>query len=150
MDAAGPIALADSAPVDLKALQAGANSWALRLATAPPRSSRSAIKRIRSVLVMSEIDERLMDLVKRRSNLPASIAVMETHTHAQRINACLADLESNTMRLAACWDGELDPIGAFSQLSYLHEKVGRAESAARSLRKEIEKISDWDQPAPRE
>ena len=74
---------------------------------------------------MSEIDERLMDLVKRRSNLPASIAVMETHTYAQRINACLADLESNAMRLAACWDGELDPIGAFSQLSYLHEKVGR-------------------------
>lgn len=65
---------------------------------------------------MSEIDERLMDLGKRRSNLPASIAVMETHTHAQRINACLADLESNMMRLAACWDGELDPIGAFSQL----------------------------------
>ncbi len=107
-------------------------------------------KRIRSVVVMSDIDERLMDLVKRRTNLPASIAVMETHTHAQRINACLADLESNMMRLAACWDGELDPIGAFSQLSYLHEKVGRAESAARSLRKEIEKISGWDQPAPRE
>ena len=106
--------------------------------------------RIRSVLDMSEIDERLMDLVKRRSTLPASIAVMETHTHAQRINACLADLESNTMRLAACWDGELDPIGAFSQLSYLHEKVGRAEAAARSLRKEIDKISGWDQPAPRE
>ena len=46
--------------------------------------------------------------------------------------------------------GELDPIRAFSQLSYLHEKVGRAEAAARSLRKEIEKISGWDQPAPRE
>ncbi len=45
--------------------------------------------------------------------------------HAERINACLADLESIMMRLAACWDGELDPIGAFSQLSYLHEKVGR-------------------------
>lgn len=99
---------------------------------------------------MSEIDERLRDLVQRRSNLPASIAVMETHTHAQRINASLADLESNTMRLAACWDGELDPIGAFSQLTYLHEKVGRAEAAARSLRKEIEKIGGWDQPAPRE
>ena len=106
--------------------------------------------RIRSVLVMSDIDERLMDLVQRRSNLPASIAVMETHTYAQRINAYLAVLESNTMRLAACWDGELDPIGAFSQLSYLREKVGRAESAARSLRKEIEKISGWDHPAPRE
>ena len=99
---------------------------------------------------MSEIDERLMDLVKRRSALPASIAVMETHTRAQRINGCLADLESNTMGLAACRDGELDPMGAFSQLSYLHEKVGRAEAAARSLRKEIEKISGWDQPAPRE
>ena len=99
---------------------------------------------------MSEIDERLMDLVKRRSNLPASIAVMETHTHAERINGCLADLESNAMKLTACWDGELDPIGAFSQLGYLHEKVGRVEAAARSLRKEIEKISGWDQPAPRE
>ena len=99
---------------------------------------------------MSEIDERLMDLVQRRSNLPASIAVIETHTHAQRINACLADLESNTMRLAACWDGELDPIGGLSQSSYLHEKVGRAETAARSRRNEIEKVSGWDQPAPRE
>lgn len=54
------------------------------------------------------------------------------------------------MRIAACWDGELDPIGAFSQLGYLHEKVGRAEAAARSLRKEIEKIGGWDQSAPRE
>ena len=54
---------------------------------------------------MSEIDERLMDLVKRRSTSPASIAVMETDTHAQRINACIADLDSNTMRIAACWDG---------------------------------------------
>ena len=57
------------------------------------------------MLVMSEIDERLMDLVKRRSTSPASIAVMETDTHAQRINACIADLDSNTMRIAACWDG---------------------------------------------
>ena len=49
---------------------------------------------------------------------------METRTHAERINGCLADLESNAMSLTACWDGELDPIGAFSQLGYLHEKGG--------------------------
>ena len=54
------------------------------------------------------------------------------------------------MRLAACWDGELDVIGAFSQIGYLHEKAERAELAARDIRKSIEQISGWDQPAPKE
>ena len=99
---------------------------------------------------MGDINDRLDDLVERRRHLPASIAVMETHTHAGWINSSLAELESNTMRLAACWDGELDSIGAFSQISYLHEKAERAEDAARSIREEIEKITGWDQPGPRE
>ena len=54
------------------------------------------------------------------------------------------------MRLAACWDGELDQIGAFSQIAYLHEKAERAELAARDIRTTIERISGWDQPAPKE
>lgn len=54
------------------------------------------------------------------------------------------------MRLAACWDGELDQIGAFSQVGYLHEKAERAELAARDIRVAIERISGWDQPAPKE
>ena len=53
-------------------------------------------------------------------------------------------------RLAACWDGELDAIGAFSQLAYLHEKASRAEQAARAIRVSIERIEGWDQPAPEE
>jgi hypothetical protein len=52
--------------------------------------------------------------------------------------------------LAACWDGELDSIGAFSQLSYLHEKAERAEAAARAIREAVERIAGWDHPPPRE
>lgn len=99
---------------------------------------------------MADIDERLRELSERRRTLPASIAVMEVHVHAEQVNAHLAELESNTMRSAACWDGELDPIGAFSQLSYLHEKAQRAELAARQLRLEIERINGWNEPPPRE
>jgi len=99
---------------------------------------------------MADIDDRLRSLMDRRRDLPASIAVMETHTRAEWVNRSLAELESNTMRLAACWDGELDSIGAFSQIGYLHEKAERAEAAAKSLREEIEKITGWDQPGPRE
>ena len=43
---------------------------------------------------------------------------METHTHADWVNRSLA----------ACWDGELDSIGAFSKIGYLHEKAERAEA----------------------
>ena len=75
---------------------------------------------------------------------------METHAEAQRINSELCGLENLTLRLAACWDGELDPIGAFSQLAYLHEKASRAEQAARAIREAVERIDGWDQPAPRE
>ncbi len=75
---------------------------------------------------------------------------METHAEAVTINGHLCELENLTMRLAACWDGELDPIGAFSQIAYLHEKAERAELAARDIRKAIERISGWDQPAPKE
>jgi len=53
------------------------------------------------------------------------------------------------MRLAACWDGELDPIGAFSELSYLHEKAKRAEQAAAWIREAIERVTGGDHPAPR-
>lgn len=99
---------------------------------------------------MGEIDDRLHELVERRRHLPGSIAVMETHTEASTINRHLCELENLTMRLAACWDGEFDPIGAFSQLAYLHEKAERAELAARHVREAIERISGWDQAAPKE
>ena len=99
---------------------------------------------------MGEIDDRLKELLERRRQLPGSIAVMEAHKEASTINMHLCELENLTMRLGASWDGELDPIGAFSQLSYLHEKAERAEQAARNLRKAIERISGWDQPPPKE
>ena len=52
----------------------------------------------------------------------------------------LCALESYTMRLAACWDGELDAIGAYSQLAYLHEKAHGAEEAAAEIREAIERL----------
>lgn len=99
---------------------------------------------------MGDIDDRLRELLEHRRNLPGSIAVMETLDEATTINRHLCELENLTMRLAACWDGELDPIGAFSQLTYLHEKAERAEQAARWIREAIERVNGWDQPAPRE
>jgi hypothetical protein len=75
---------------------------------------------------------------------------METHAEASTINMYLSEQENLTMRLAACWDGELDPIGAFSQLSYLHEKAERAEHAARRLREAVERVTGWDQTPPHE
>jgi hypothetical protein len=75
---------------------------------------------------------------------------METYAEASMINTHLCELENLTMRLAACWDGELDPIGAFSQLSYLHEKAERAEEAAGHIREAVERITGWDQAPPRE
>jgi hypothetical protein len=75
---------------------------------------------------------------------------METHGEAETINNDLCALENLTMRLAACWDGELDGIGAYSQLAYLHEKAERAEAAARSIREAVERLDGWDEPAPRE
>lgn len=75
---------------------------------------------------------------------------METHAEASTINMHLCELENLTMRLAACWDGELDPIGAYSQLSYLHEKAERAEDAARRLREAVERVTGWDPAPPRE
>ena len=99
---------------------------------------------------MGDIDDRLRELLDRRRELPGSIAVMETHAEAAAINRHLCELENLTMRLAACWDGELDRIGAFSQIGYLHEKAERAELAARDIRVAIERISGWDQPAPKE
>lgn len=99
---------------------------------------------------MGDIDDRLRDLLERRRQLPGSIAVVETHAEASTINTELCGLENLTMRLAACWDGELDAIGAFSQLSYLHEKAERAEEAARAIREAVERIAGWDRPPPRE
>ena len=99
---------------------------------------------------MGDIDDRLRDLLDRRRNLPGSIAVMETHAEASTINMHLCGLENLTMRLAACWDGELDQIGAFSQLAYLHEKAERAEEAARCIREAVERIRGWDQAPPKE
>jgi len=99
---------------------------------------------------MGDIDDRLRDLLERRRDLPGSIAVMETRDEPQTINMHLCELESLTLRLAACWDGELDGIGAYSQLSYLHEKSERAERAARRVREAIERITGWDQERPRE
>jgi hypothetical protein len=99
---------------------------------------------------MGDIDDRLRELLDRRRELPGSIAVMETHAEAAAINRHLCELENLTMRLAACWDGELDRIGAFSQIAYLHEKAERAEIAAGDIRTAIERISGWDQPAPKE
>ncbi len=93
---------------------------------------------------MAEIDDRLHELLDRRRNLPGSIAVMETKDQAEHINSDLRGLESYTMRLAACWDGEMDAIGAFSQLAYLHEKAEGAEWAARRIREAIERVSGWE------
>ncbi len=58
------------------------------------------------------------------------------------MNICA--LEGYTMRLAACWDGEMDPIGAYSQLAYLHEKADGAEKAAAEIRPAIERLTGWD------
>jgi hypothetical protein len=99
---------------------------------------------------VGDIDDRLRELLERRRHLPGSIAVMETHAEASTINMHVCELENLTMRLAACWDGELDPIGAFSQLSYLHEKAERAEEAARHIREAVERITGRDQAPPRE
>ena len=99
---------------------------------------------------MGDIDDRLRELLERRRVLPGSIAVMETHGEAGTINSQLCGLQNLTMRLAACWDGELDRIGAFSQLGYLHEKASQAEQAAKAIRKAIERIEGWDRPAPKE
>ena len=96
---------------------------------------------------MTDINDRLRDLVERRRRLPGSIAVMETSGEAEKINSELCGLESNTMRLAACWDGELDAIGAFSQLAYLHEKAEAAEQAASSIREAVERLTGWEPPA---
>jgi len=99
---------------------------------------------------VGDIDDRLRDLLEKRRDLPGSIAVMETHGEASTINMHLCELENLTMRLAACWDGELDPIGASSQLSYLHEKAERAELAARHIREAVERLTGWDQAPPKE
>lgn len=92
---------------------------------------------------MGEVDDKLQELLERRRKLPGSIAVMETKEQASRINSELCVLEGNVLRLAACWDGELDPIGAFSQLAYLHEKAERAEAAAREIRESVELVAGW-------
>jgi len=92
---------------------------------------------------MSEIDDRLRELLDRRRNLPGSIAVMETQSEAAAINRELCALENYTMRLAACWDGEMDAIGAYSQLAYIHEKAEGAELAARQIREAIARLTGW-------
>jgi hypothetical protein len=89
---------------------------------------------------MADIDDGLHDLLARRHNLPGSSAAMETKGEAETINRDLCALEGYTMRLAACWDGEMDGIGAYSQLAYLHAftrkprepSSRRARSAKRS------------------
>jgi hypothetical protein len=48
------------------------------------------------------------------------------------------------MRLAACWDGEMDAIGAYSQLAYIHEKAEGAELAASRIREALERLAGWD------
>lgn len=95
---------------------------------------------------MGDVDDKLQELLQRRRELPGSIAVMETKERASRINSELCVLEGNVLRLAACWDGELDPIGAFSQLAYLHEKAERAEAAARQIRESVELVAGWQDP----
>lgn len=90
--------------------------------------------------VMSSIDDRLHELRDRRSKLPGSVAVMETKAEAEFVNSDLCTLEDMTMRLGACWDGELDPIGAYSQLAYLHEQ---AEQAAWRIREAVERLTRW-------
>ena len=95
---------------------------------------------------MADINDRLRALVERRRRLPGSIAVMETGAEAERVNSELCGLESYTMRLAACSDGELDAIGAFSQLAYLHEKAGAAEQAAAAIREAVERLTGWGPP----
>jgi hypothetical protein len=50
---------------------------------------------------MGDIDDRLRELLERRHVLPGSIAVMETHREAGKINSQLCGLESLTIRLAA-------------------------------------------------
>jgi len=92
---------------------------------------------------MADIDDRLHDLLARRRNLPGSIAAMETKSEAESINRDLCALEGYTMRLAACWDGEMDGIGAYSQLAYLHEKAEGAEFAARQIRQAVERLTSW-------
>ena len=69
---------------------------------------------------------------------------METQTGAEAINRELCALENFTMRLAACWDGEMDAIGAYSQLAYIHEKAETAELAAGNIREAIERLIGWD------
>jgi hypothetical protein len=59
---------------------------------------------------------------------------------AAAANMNLCALESYTMRLAPCWDGELDAIGAYSQLAYVHEKAHGAEEAAAEIREAIERL----------
>ena len=93
---------------------------------------------------MAEIDDRLRDLLDRRRISPGSIAVMETQNEAATINGELCALENYTMRLAACWYGEMDAIGAYSQLAYIHEKAEGAEFAASRIREAIERLTGWD------
>lgn len=92
---------------------------------------------------MADIDDRLREHFERRKYIPGSIAAMETKNEAETINRELALLENYVMRLSACWDGEMDAIGAYSQLAYLHEKAEGAESAAHSIREAVERLTGW-------
>jgi hypothetical protein len=100
--------------------------------------------------VVGHIDDRRREFLERRRHRPGSIAAMETHAEASTINMHVCELESVTMPLAACWDGNLDPTGALSQLSCLHEKAERPGEAARHIRGAVERITGWDQASPRE
>ena len=99
---------------------------------------------------MGDIDDRLRELLERRRDLPGSIAVMETLDQATTIDRHLCELENLTMRLAACWDGELDPIGAFYSAVVPPREGGAREQAAAWIREAIERVKGWDQPPPRE
>ena len=92
---------------------------------------------------MAEIADRLRELVDRRRLLPGSIGVLETKEEASTINSELCGLESYTMRLAACWDADMDAIGAYSQLASLHENAEGAELAARAIREAVERVTGW-------
>lgn len=54
---------------------------------------------------MADIDQRLRELGKHRRTLPASIAVMETHVHAERVNAHLATSRPSIETATAPTDG---------------------------------------------
>jgi hypothetical protein len=54
------------------------------------------------------------------------------------------------MRLVACWDGELDLIGALSRLSYRHERPSGPKKLAHRLPEAVERRTGRNHVPPRE